>query len=89
MEYREYKGYYIGKGPNDFHSKAEVDEHIKQKAVESFKNAVELFCKAVDAEESMVFSIYAAELADNLIKYHGFTPDETEAIEIEVMKSVA
>lgn len=40
-EYRAYKGYYIG--PGTFQSKAEIDEHIKQQAIRTYKS----FCHSL------------------------------------------
>ena len=32
-----YRGYYIGQGPNDFHSRAEIDEFLRQRAVKRLR----------------------------------------------------
>lgn len=79
----QYKGYYIDHVY--FNSKADIDEFIKNKAVEAYKRAVQLF--AWDMNHAR--SIYAGEKAEVLVKQYGFTWDEVEEIEISVFKEMA
>lgn len=78
-----YKGYYIDHVY--FNSKQDIDNHIKKKAVESYKTALWLFNKNKDMESS----IYADEKAEYLVNNCGMTWEQVEAIEIETYKAIA
>ena len=73
----QYKGYYIGH--IYFHSKAEIDAHIKQKVVEEYQRRIRYF---VD-HSTMEASIFCSEQADLLHNNFGFSYEQIEAIEIE------
>lgn len=80
---KKYRGLYIDHVI--FNSEAEIDAHLKQQAIEAYKTAVWFFCK----EGTMEASIYADEKAEYLNKQFGMDWTELEAIEIQVMESVA
>lgn len=75
-EYRAYKGYYIG--PGTFQSKAEIDEHIKQQAIRTYKSFCHSFARCSSIEAALVMS----EKADWMHKQLGMSYEEIEAIEI-------
>lgn len=79
-EYVLYKGYYIGHGPNDFHSRAEIDNFIKRREVELYKR----YLRSFERDGSMGAFAVVSEQADRLCKVYGMTRDEVEALEIEV-----
>lgn len=64
-----------------FTSKQDIDRFLKEKAVESYRNAVWFFCKEGTMEASMI----ADEAAERLNSQFGMDWDEIEAIEIEAM----
>lgn len=72
----QYKGYYIDH--TYFHSKAEIDAHIKQKAVEEYQRRIRYFAD----HSTMEASIFCTEQADLLHNNFGFSYEEIEAIEI-------
>ena len=72
----QYKGYYIDR--IYFHSKAEIDAHIKQKAVEEYQRRIRYFAD----HSTMEASIFCSEQADLLHNNFGFSYEEIEAIEI-------
>lgn len=76
----QYKGYFIDH--IIFNSKQDIDNHIEKMAVEAYKKACWLFNK----DRSMEASIYADEKAEYLVEHFGYTWDQIEAIEIEVLK---
>ena len=80
---KQYKGYYIDKVI--FNNEQEIDDFIKSEAVRAYKVAVKLFVQHSTIESS----IYCDEKAERLVKQFGFTHSEVEAIEIEVMQSIA
>ena len=72
----QYKGYYIDH--IYFHSKAEIDAHIKQQAVEAYQRLIRYFAD----HSTMAVSIKCSEEADRLHDIFGFSYEEIEAIEI-------
>ena len=72
----QYKGYYIDH--IYFNSKAEIDDHIKQKAVEEYQRRVRYFAD----HSTMEASIFCSEQADLLHNSFGFSYEEIESIEI-------
>jgi hypothetical protein len=72
----QYKGYYIDH--IYFHSKAEIDAHIKQKAVEEYQRRIRYF---VDHSTMEAF-IFCDEQADRLHNIFGFSYEEIEELEI-------
>lgn len=80
---KQYKGYYIDKVI--FNNEQDIDEFIKTQAIEAYKKSVKMFVM----HSTMEYSVYCDEKAERLVKQFGFTPSEVEAIEIEVMQSIA
>ena len=76
---KKYRGYYID--GTVFHSEAEIDFFLKEKAIQGFRIAVQMFSR----NPSMEASLYAAEKAEYLNNLYGMDWDENEAIEIEAM----
>ena len=72
----QYKGYYIDH--IYFNSKAEIDAHIKQKAVEEYQRRIRYFAD----HSTMEASIFCTEQAALLHNNFGFSYEEIEAIEI-------
>ena len=72
----QYKGYYIDH--IYFHSKAEIDAHIKQKAVEEYQRLIRYFAD----HSTMDVSIKCSEAADRLQNIFGFSYEEIEEFEI-------
>ena len=72
----QYKGYYIDH--IHFHSKDEIDSHIKQQAVEAYQRLIRYFAD----HSTMAVSIKCSEAADRLHNIFGFSYEEIEAIEI-------
>lgn len=73
----QYKGYYIDN--IYFNRKDEIDDHIKQKAVEEYQRRIRYFAD----HPTMEASIFCTEQADLLHNNFGFSYEEIEAIEIE------
>lgn len=73
----QYKGYYIDN--IYFNRKDEIDDHIKQKAVEEYQRRIRYFAD----HSTMEASIFCTEQADLLHNNFGFSYEEIEAIEIE------
>lgn len=80
---RQYKGYYIDKVI--FNNEDEIDEFIKSEAIRVYKQSVELFVNQSTIENS----IYCDDKAEILVNQFGFTWEQIEELEIQVMKSVA
>lgn len=72
----QYKGYYIDH--IHFHSKAEIDAHIKQQAVEEYQRRIRYFAD----HSTMEASIFCTEQADRLHNIFGFSYEEIEELEI-------
>lgn len=72
----QYKGYYIDN--IYFHSKAEIDAYIKQKAVEEYQRRIRYFAN----HSTMEASIFCTEQADLLHNNLGFSYEEIEKLEI-------
>ena len=80
---RKYKGYYIDKVI--FSNEDEIDGFIKSEAIRAYKKSVELFVNQSTIENS----IYCDDKAEILVNQFGFTWEQIEELEIQVMKSVA
>ena len=80
---RQYKGYYIDKVI--FNNEDEIDEFIKSEAIRAYKQSVKLFVNQSTIENS----IYCDDKAEILVNQFGFTWEQIEELEIQVMKSVA
>lgn len=76
---KQYKGYYIDNVI--YHNEKEIDEHIKEYAINAYKIAVELFCK----EKSLEYAMYVNEKAENLVNNFGYTWEQVEELEIKFM----
>lgn len=74
----KYKGYYIDHVI--FSSKAEIDDYLKQSAINTYKTA----CKWFAEQPCMEAAKYAADKAEALHKVHGLTWSEIEEIENSV-----
>ena len=72
----QYKGYYIYH--IYFHSKADIDAHIKQQAVEAYQRLIRYF----ERNSTMAVNAKCIEAADRLHNIFGFSYEEIEAIEI-------
>lgn len=77
-----YRGYYIGQGPNDFRSRAEIDEFLRQRAVKRLRLLVGFFLR----DGSMAASAFLSDHEAQMVRQHGFTPQEVEDLEIEMMR---
>lgn len=80
-----YRGYYIGEGPNDFHSKAEIDCFLRERAVKRMKLLVHFFCRGGDMAASKMLSDHELQM----MQQNKFTPAEIEELEIEFMQEEA
>ena len=80
---KQYKGYYIDKVI--FNNEDEIDEFIKSEAIRDYKQSVELFVNHLTIKNS----IYCDDKAEILVNQFGFTWEQIEELEIQVMKSVA
>lgn len=78
---KQYKGYYIDGAI--FKSKADIDRHSEKQAVEYYKAAVAVFAEKRTFESSTV----CEEAAERLVNNFGYTWEQLEEIEIEVMKA--
>ena len=76
----QYKGYYIDHVI--FNSKDEIDDYLKQSAINTYRTA----CKWFAEQPCMESAKYAADKADALHTVHGLTWTEIEEIEIEAYK---
>ena len=74
-----YKGYYIDH--IYFHSKAEIDNYIKEQAIESYKR----MCRKFANSTSMALHAILCDQADRLHNIFGLGYDEIESIEIEAI----
>ena len=72
----QYKGYYIDH--IFFHSKAEIDAHIKQQAVEKFQMLNKFYAERPD----MGVAQLCEEQAERLHDIFGFSWEEIEEMEI-------
>ena len=83
MRVTKYRNYYID--GVFFHSKAEIDAHIKQQDIEQFKKLHRMFAEKPD----IAMGIICDKQAERLHDVHGFEWDEIEQLEIEVYKEAA
>lgn len=78
---RKHRGYYID--GVTFNSESEIDEFVKNQAINAYKTA----CRIFQSHGTMEASIYCDERAEYLVKNFGFTWAEVEALEIEAYKA--
>ena len=78
----QYKGYYIDH--IIFNSKADIDNHIKEQAIDRYKMMCRMFARE---DAGMELSIMMSEQADRLHNQFGMDYNEIEAIEIEAYKA--
>ena len=76
---KQYKGLYIDHVV--FNSEADIDAFLEGKALEAYKAAVAMFVSHSDMEHS----IFADEKAEILVNRFGYTWEQLEAIELEIM----
>lgn len=79
---KQFKGYYIGVGPNDFHSEQEIDATIKELSVRKMQHFIRLMNNCTDPDMIMAASIEAGKIAETLAKEYGMTWGEIEAAEV-------
>ena len=72
----QYKGYYIDN--IFFHSKAEIDAHIKQQAVEKFQMLNKFYAERPDRGVALLCN----EQAERLHDIFGFSWEEIEEMEV-------
>ena len=77
----QYKGYYIDH--IIFNSKADIDNFIKEQAIDRYK----MMCRMFADNSTMELSIIMSEHADKLHNEFGMEYNEIENIEIEVFKA--
>lgn len=80
---KQYKGYYIDH--IIFNNTEEIDNFLKEQALNSYKLACELFVN----NSTMANSIYCDEKAQRLVNEFGYTWEQVEELEIEYMKQSA
>ena len=80
---KKYRGYYIDKVM--FSCEADIDQFLKEQAIEAYKIAVELFAKRHSIESSE----YACQKADILHSEFNLGWDEIEQIEINTLEAMA
>lgn len=80
---RKYKGYYIDN--IYFSTKEEIDEFIKSQAVNAYCKSVKYFTNHPSMEASSI----ASDKAQRLVDEFGFTWEEVEALEIEILEAAA
>ena len=78
----KYKGLYIDH--IYYHSKADIDESIKQKEIKNYK----MRCEILAMRKTMEASIFADEQAEKLHNEFGISWEELEQIEIEAYQKV-
>lgn len=80
---KNYKGYYIDKVI--FNNEKEIDDFLKDNAINAYRQAVELFA----IHSTMENSIYCDERAEILVNKFGFTWEDVEELEIRTLKAIA
>lgn len=78
----QYKGYYIDH--IYFNSKADIDNFIKEQAIDRYKMMCRMFARQ---DAGMELSIMMSEQADKLHNQFGMDYNEIERIEIESYKA--
>lgn len=78
----QYKGYYIDN--IIFNSKADIDNHIKEQAIDRYKMMCRMFA---EHDAGMELSILMSEQADYMHNVCGMDYNEIEEIEIEVFRA--
>ena len=76
---KQYRGYYIDHVI--FHSKADIDAHIKNHAIEQYQ----MMCRMFAETPSMELSKLMGDQADYMHKAFGMEYSEIERIEIEAL----
>lgn len=79
----QYRGYYIDKVI--FNNKTDIDNFIKDQAVERFKKLNKYFAEDPCMEVSAMCTDQARYLHEN----YGFSYEELEEMEIEALKEIA
>lgn len=79
---KRYKGYYIDGVV--FNNEAEIDKYLEEKIMELFINA----CKMFISNPCMETSIHCSKLSMELANKYGYTMDELEDVEMEVLISI-
>lgn len=77
----QYKGYYIDH--IIFHSKADIDNRIKEQAIDRYK----MMCRKFMDDSTMELSILMSNHADYMHNVCGMDYNDIEAIEIEVFSA--
>lgn len=80
---KNYKGYYIDKVI--FNNEHDIDEFLKNQAIEAYKKAIQIFA----SNSTMEASIWCDEKAEKLVNQFGFTWEQVEQLEIEALKEIA
>lgn len=80
---KQYKGYYIDKVI--FNNTEEIDNFLKEQALNAYKLACEMFV----AHSTMENSSYCDEKAQRLVSEFGYTWEQVEELEIEYIKQSA
>ena len=75
-----YRGYYID--GFYFHSRAEIDEFLRQRAVKRLRLLVGFFLR----DGNMAACAFLSDHETQMVRQHGFTPQEVEDLEIEMMR---
>ena len=81
MEYIKYRGYYIGQGPNDFHSRDEIDAFIRGQMVRRLQTVIGQMLQYTDADQIMAASLEADRIEQQM-HADGMSWEEIEAAEI-------
>lgn len=79
---KQYKGYYIDKVI--FHNEKEIDDFLRQQAIDAFRMAWELFMELRTVENS----IYCDEKAQRLVNQFGFTWEQIEELENQIIEEI-
>lgn len=78
---KKYKGYYIDHV--SFNSEEEIDDFLKQKAIEYYK----ITCQVFAIQKTVEASLYMDEQAQKLNKKYGISWEELEEMTIEAYKT--
>lgn len=78
-EYKRYKNYYIGHGT--FGSKEEIDQFIRQQAIDAHRTAVQVFFH----NPTMAHSAYLQEQSETLVNQYGFDWEQIDELEAQIM----
>lgn len=78
---KQYKGYYIGEGPNDFHSAQDIDAFIRAQKIKRMQQFIRMANRYTDEGMIMAASAEASKIAYQL-HADGMSWDEIEAAEM-------